>query len=322
VFSSPTEFKMLQLLDFSRESGISPSKARTVSIRPENDDFKADMSCSITKAVHSVFAADSECAFVFSPGSTSQKRKRDELTTQKKASKKIKKQKKKKTLFSSRKKARPDIIEKFWYVGSDDDGDWLEIQWSGSDMLTNQLAHNLPNIYQPLVAKAKAKGTGQDVSWTSCAGNGDTVHSLILTGFSEEVVLPGGPPQLPMILHHHKTKWCHLFSLLNVMCVSKKKMKKVRKLVTTGCLGDFSDIANQAAGRIGVSLKREEGDVNFVLRQEKGKWLLQKGVHCISVDCARKWILDSGRTQALHMTKANMKLCGFDDKIDDLRLVC
>jgi hypothetical protein len=72
------------------------------------------------------------------------------------------------TLFSSKKKARPDMIEKFWYVGSDDQGDWLEVKWSGSDMLTKQLAHNLPHIYQPLVAKAKAKGSEQDVSWTSC----------------------------------------------------------------------------------------------------------------------------------------------------------
>jgi hypothetical protein len=335
---SPKESKMLQCsLDFSHESDISLSKAsdislskasdislskaRTVSIRPEYDDFKAD----ISEAVHAG-PCDSECAFVSSPAglllsaSIPQKRKRDELPTKKKVSKKIKKKKRKKTLFSSRKKSRPDMIEKFWFVGSDDQEDWLEVKWAGSDMLTKQLAHNLPPVYQPLVAKAKAKGSEQNVSWTSCAGNGETVHPLILTGFCGEVALLGEPPQLE-ILHQHKTKWCHLFSLLNVMCVSKRKMRKVRKVLTTGCLGDFSDIANKAAGLIGVSLKREEGDVNFVLRQEKGKWLLLKGVHCISVDCARKFIFDSCRTQTLHMTRENLKLCGFDDKIEDLRLV-
>ena len=227
--SAPKESRMLHSLDFSHESGISTSKTRTVTIRPENDDFKAD----INEAVHSVFAGscDSECAFVSSPAglllsaSISQKRKRDELPTKKKVSKK---KKRKKPLFSSRKKSRPDMIEKFWFVGSDDQEDWLEVKWSGSDMLTKQLAHNLPLVYHPLVAKAKAKGSEQNVSWTSCAGNGETVHPLILTGFCGEVALLGGPPQLE-ILHHHKTKWCYLFSLLNVMCVSKKKMKRLEK---------------------------------------------------------------------------------------------
>jgi hypothetical protein len=361
---------MLHSRDFAHESGIFPSKVRTLSLRPEADDFKTDMSCNITEVVkrvprvfqgafvsspagpllsassegseskdelpllntfdhifiaplsndHTLIAPLSNDHTLIEPSSISQKRNRDELTTNQKTFK-IKKKKRKRRLFSSRKKARPDMIEKFWYVGSDDQGDWLEVAWSGSDVLTNQLAHNLPHIYQPLVAKAKAKGSEQDVSWTCCAGNGQSLHPFILTGDCGEVAFPGGPPPLAKIVHHHKTKWCHLFSLCNVMGASKRKMKKVRKLMTTGCLGDFTDIANQAAGGLGVSLKREEGDVNFVLRQEKGKWLLLKGVHCISVDCTRKLIFDSSRKQALHMTKANLKLCGFHDKIDDLRLV-
>jgi hypothetical protein len=235
-----------------------------------------------------------------------QKRKRHELFHNPHMIKKSRR----KTGWSSKKcESERGQIEKFWYIGSDDQGDWLEVQWLGSKTPTKQLAHNLPNDYQPLVAKAKAKGSEQDVSWTFCAGNFEGVQPLILDGVCGEVVC-AGLPQLP-ILHHHKTKWCHLFSLCNVMGVSKNRMKKVRKQMNTGPLGDFSNIADQAAGGLHVSLKKEQGDVDIVVQQKKDKWLLLKGVHCISVDCFRKLISDSGRIEkkSLHLPKSNLKLC-------------
>jgi hypothetical protein len=237
---------------------------------------------------------------------------------------KKKTKKRRKTQFGSKKNAQRGVIEKFWWCVTDDQGDWLEVKWLGSERQTFQLAHNLPAVYQPLVAKAIAKGNGEDVSWTTCAGNGAVAAApLILDGFVGEVVpLTQGPPQFT-ILYQHKKKWCHLYSLGNVLSISKKKMNKARTLVynATGSCGDFSNIADKAAGLFSVSLQCIQGDVNFVLQQSRGKWLLLKGVHCISVDCTRKLIFDSGRKMTLHLTEANLKLCGFQDSLDDLRFV-
>ena len=57
---------MLHSSDFAHESGIFPSKVRTLSLRPEADDFKTDMACNITKVVKSIPRVF-QGAFVSSP---------------------------------------------------------------------------------------------------------------------------------------------------------------------------------------------------------------------------------------------------------------
>jgi hypothetical protein len=295
----------------------------TATERSEEDDFKDQMPpSSVEKLINHRTAAKRKHTHPISPQPTFSSLTVNPSDKKRKLASKKKTAKRRKMRFNLRKNtSQRAVIEKFWWIGADNQGDWLEVKWVGSENPTKQLAQNVPKVFQPLIAKAKAKGDGQDVSWTYCAGNGETVDPLILDGVRGEVVCEG-PPQLA-ILHHHNTKWCPLFSLCNVMGVSKKKMKKVRKKVVNDPLGDLSHIADQAAGSLGVSLRRVQGDVDFVLRQRADKWLLHKGVHCISVDCARKLIFDSGRAdkKTLHLTKVNLKLCGFHDELDDLRMV-
>jgi hypothetical protein len=313
----PSEIK-----DASREheSEGNGRHSTVMSDRSEEDDFKDQMPSAVEKLINHTttpkrkITANLQTCSAVSPSSADRKK---ELFSNKK------KKKRRKTGWSSKKNAlqRGQVV-KIWYIGSDDQGDWLEVQWLGSEKTTKQLTHNLPSDYQPLVAKAMAKGSGQGVSWTYCAGNG-AVASRTFNGVSEEV-LCNGATQL-VIVHQHETKWCHLNSLLNVMRVSKTKGKKVRKMfqkqIFTSCLGDLSDVADKAAGELRVNLVKIQGDVDFVLQQKKDKWLLLKGVHCISIDCARNLIFDSGRKKTLHLTKANLKLCGFHDNLDDLRMV-
>jgi hypothetical protein len=303
---APSEIK-----DALREHNNSESERNgrhpTVTERHEEDDFKEQMlSSSVEKLINHTTTPKRKSTANLPTVPTGKKKK-----------------KRRKMGWSSKKYApKSGQIEKFWYVGSDDQGDWYQNKWLGSSVLNEKLGDTYPDDYGPLLAKAKAKGSGSDVSWTSCAGNGEAAPS-ILNGIDAEVLCNGARQSL--ILHHHETKWCHLYSLLNVLEVSKTKGKKLRKLLQkhTGCLGDFSDIADRAAGLLHVSLKKMQGDVDFVLQQDKDKWLLLEGVHCISVDCARELIFDSGRTEkkALHLTKANLKLCGFQDSIADLRMV-
>ena len=229
-------------------------------------------------------------------------------------------------LKESRKRKRRDEEEKaqpekLWFVGTDDQGDWFEVKWLGVKQLTYQLGQNFPEVFQGILAKAKTKGSDESVSWTSCAGNGQgATQSHDLGRSCDQTGSFGERSQLPEIRFQNTTKWCALYSLLNVLESSKKKAKKARK-ASFGCLGGFHEL-HRVAGALRVSLQRiEQCTVSFVLSRESGLFLLQKGVHCISVDCTKGLIYDSARTHAMKLSKTNLAHCGFRGSLDDVRRV-
>lgn len=172
--------------------------------------------------------------------------------------------------------------------------------------------------YQKLLSLAKEKGNEPNVPWISCAGNSKVSKAPILNGVGRKRVC-NGVSNLT-IPFQHSSQWCTLNSLLNVLGASKKKAKKARKILGTGLCG-FSDLANQAAGILRVSLRKiNKPSISWLLKETSGKYLLMKGVHCISADCEKKIIFDSAKTHASELTRHNLLLSGFGS-VDEMRQV-
>jgi hypothetical protein len=208
--------------------------------------------------------------------------------------------------------------EKLTYYGSDDQGDWFQVRWLGHKKKTFQLATNFGDDYRHVLKIAQAKGSDCGVPWTSCAGKGAVSETPRLCGGGAKRVCSG--PLTLTVPFQDENQWCTLYSLLNVLGASKRKGKKARKTLGTNLCG-FSDLAKKAAGVLKVSLaKVSKPSISWLLKQTSGKYLLMKGVHCISVDCEKNAIFDSAKTHVLELTRRNLLLSGFGS-VDEMRKV-
>jgi len=217
------------------------------------------------------------------------------------------------------KKSKVGEPEAVFFIGNDGHEDWWEVKWIGSEKITRALASNFPPVFDSILLKAKARGSGENVPWTSCAGNASTARSL-----APDTVMREGvcfKHSLPKILFRHSSQYCALYSLLNVVLASKKKAKKARAYALP--LGGFRELAgSRVPGIFKVRLRKVlERNVRHLLKQKKGKYLLRKAVHCVSVDCDKQLLYDSAREYALPLTANNLQLCGFFGDLDDLRLL-
>jgi hypothetical protein len=150
-----------------------------------------------------------------------------------------------------------------------------------------------------------------DVPWTYCAGNGAASKTKHPSRVVEKSTPCNGGSPLAVIRYQHETKWCVPYGLFNVLQTSKTKAKLTKKTLGTSLCG-FADLADRAAGVLGVSLKKiKYSDVSWLLKQNAGKFLLLKGVHCISVDCDKDIVYDCAKTHELNLSRNNLKKCGF-----------
>ena len=50
----------------------------------------------------------------------------------------------------------------------------------------------------------------------------------------------------------------------------------------------------------------------WLLKQNEGQFMLLQGIHCIGLDFDEGYIFDSSRPNVLRISKARLKLCGFN----------
>ena len=163
-----------------------------------------------------------------------------------------------------------------------------------------------------------AKGSGDDVPWTSCAGNFEKqTKSDCLDGrYSESAASCWKELTHLSIKFPAKKTWCVPSSLVNVTNSSRNKAKLLRKDLKGLKIMGLAELSN-SAGVLGVSLRKIEGkDVDWLLTQEDGKYLVLKDVHCISIDCSKGHLFDSGLPHVMELSKAALINSGIYGQVE------
>jgi hypothetical protein len=210
-------------------------------------------------------------------------------------------------------------IEKLSLWEDDVNGIWFLNKWVGSEEMTVQLRENYPQTksWRQLLDVVYEKGVGARM--TKAAGRANTRSASREGGWcadkqsiqSREI---GSCYEIP---HLHvpfgaTLENCVPFSLINVLDASKTKAKRLRKALKTTICG-LSDLAS-VSHVLGVRLKRwPDKTMAWLLKRQKGRFLLLQSVHCIGVDCGRQYLYDSTRIKVLRLGAGSLQLCGFSN---------
>jgi hypothetical protein len=197
-------------------------------------------------------------------------------------------------------------------LGKQDREQWVQIKWLGHLETTLKPMNQLPQSLKTIARKSAHRRRGGYMGWSICSGNASllakqTTQQAMIT---EESSVP--------ILYHDNSANCTINALLCILHASKNKAKRVTTEVS-----DFAMIADKAAGVLKVNLQHTQPtqrNVDFVLNQKQGMYLLMSYCHTISVDCNRKLIFDPAQKYAMPLTKSNLDASGFPE-IHDMRKI-
>jgi hypothetical protein len=115
---------------------------------------------------------------------------------------------------------------------------------------------------------------------------------------------------------------CVSNALLNVMDASRTKGKKLTAALGGNTLCDLDDLAGVSQEVFGVSLCRRPQDLQWILTQTRGRFLILQAVHCVGVDCGKRLLYNSARPKVLRLTANALAGCGFSLQGDvDIREV-
>lgn len=192
---------------------------------------------------------------------------------------------------------------------------WLDYPDS---YVTYESPDGFPKSYHAILQKAKDKGESEGVPWTTCAGSSErkVFHQRSCS-------LDGGKGRRGQDrchdLLHLKIKYraqkvnCVLFALLLVLKTGKRKAKLAKRALGRDMkVCGFPEVADRAAGVLHVSLKKIAGkDLEWLLQQVSGKFLLLNSNHVISVDCAKCCLYDCGKEYVQTLNRASLRSSGF-----------
>jgi hypothetical protein len=203
-------------------------------------------------------------------------------------------------------------------------GDWYWVKWLGFKNRTKQHRDNFPQTtaWSKLLQLVYNKGVKAQM--TPAGGRVTTRGKALGPDRGPQLHLQGGcndRPCLGVIDFRSARDKCVPSAIANLCGFSKKRFKKLLKRLQTTLCG-LSDLAD-ATNFFNIQLSRcENATIAWVLSQEKGLYLIYQGVHCIGVDCTKRFLYDSAMPNVLPLTQQSIVHCEFTDaKPSDIRVV-
>jgi hypothetical protein len=112
---------------------------------------------------------------------------------------------------------------------------------------------------------------------------------------------------------------CVPYSFLNVFGASKKNKGKLIKALGAG-LCSIRDLCNPVGKIFGKSLTKVDKDMDWIIEQPTGLFLVFAELHCVGVDCEKKLIYDSALPTCLKLCKDAFAHCDIH-KAEEVRQI-
>ena len=223
------------------------------------------------------------------------------------------------------------VIQKIKFIS----GDRYEAQFvgcAGTDVISR--AETILNIpaeeqrdYEALFKVATDRGPNPK-NWTWFIGNsiagGDGPHTVGGTQVDSVQTDTGTTiSSHPPVVHQSKVEGCVPYALLNVIGASKRKHKKLLRCFNGGVSrqGDLATLAFAARNSLKISLVPVmDTDVDWLLSQTNGQYVVVDGVHAVGVDCGKRLIFDCSKDNAMDLTKIALSSCGIHNVLEMRRI--
>lgn len=202
------------------------------------------------------------------------------------------------SITKEKKQQKRYAVEKLKLYKEDKTGVYFVVKWLDYDEMTIEPYKNFPNTEQWRNLLENVRRKGKNVTTMTTAGgnadckDGNVIHTNIdIRFFSMD-------------------DNCVPFALLNVLGASKSKAKKLRKALK-GTLCGLSELA-AVSHLLGVRLKRCPGKtLTWLLHQQHGLFLLLQGVHCVGIDCEKKYLYDCSIPKVMRLSTDSLQFSGF-----------
>jgi hypothetical protein len=188
------------------------------------------------------------------------------------------------------------------------------------DYIVSEVPELEPHLLKAMANCENAGGYSDRTKPVMCAGAASSRkrkrQTVCLTGddgFAQS--------SLGLIKHFHTNRFCFILALMNVVDASPDFVAEfnTKFLAIHNHDGAFTEPKEMidVCGRMSIQLKKiwkrkEPQTIWHLLRYKEGKYIVQFGVHCISIDCDKKLLYDCAATHILPLTKKSFELRELD----------
>lgn len=123
----------------------------------------------------------------------------------------------------------------------------------------------------------------------------------------------------PPVVHQSTDDGCVPYALLNVLGASKRKAKILMQRFNKGTSkqGDLALLSRDASIGLKCHLLSVIGkDVDWLLSQTNGQYIVVDGVHAVGVDCGKRLIFDCSKPVSIDLTKLELSSCGIHNVLE------
>ena len=117
----------------------------------------------------------------------------------------------------------------------------------------------------------------------------------------------------------YKGARCVPYSLLNLLDAHRKKKDKLMAALGTG-LCSLSNLCAPVQRVFRKRLEKVYQDLDWVVSQTHGKFLVFDTIHCVGVDCDKGLIFDASMSKALRLCKDALRYCDIQ-KGEEIRII-
>ena len=209
------------------------------------------------------------------------------------------------------------------------EGLWFNVWWVDYENPTAEsMAHLVEQgIDEKALAQVAAKGLkAKPTIWGGCSLRSGREYPAIGSSSAGPNSIDGVPSYQEFITEvdvkfQHQGARCVPYSFLNVFPGTNKK-KKGELMVALGMercsLGDLSTPVGKV---FKVRLQKVHEDIDWVISQTHGNFLVFDTIHCVGVDCKRRLIFDSSMPKAFRLCKDAFHHCNITKPEDVRRIV-
>ena len=208
------------------------------------------------------------------------------------------------------------------------EGLWFNVWWVDYENPTAEsMAHLVEQgIDEKALAQVAAKGLkAKPTIWGGCSLRSGREYPAIGSSSAGPNSIECVPPYQDFITEvdvkfQHQGARCVPYAFLNVYPGTNKKKKEKLMAALNKERCSLGDLCNPVGKVFQANLQKVHEDIDWVISQTHGNFLVFDTIHCVGVDCERRLIFDSSMPKAFRLCKDAFHHCNIT-KPEDVRLI-
>ena len=207
-------------------------------------------------------------------------------------------------------------------------GLWFNVWWVNCKNPTAESVTHLVNEGIDLLALQQIAHKGfkaKPTIWGGCFLRSGREYPAIGSSSAVQNSIDWVPPYQDFITEvdvkfQHQGARCVPYAFLNVYPGTNKKKKEKLMFALNKERCSLGDLCNPVGKVFQANLQKVHEDIDWVISQTHGNFLVFDTIHCVGVDCDRGLIFDSSMPKAFRLCKDAFHHCNIT-KPEDVRLI-